>query len=257
MKKLFDGSIPQIATCVVYTDSRAACLAVAARSRAVVVRPVRRHDASRFAENRGWIASCNRACRMNDRLAASFVALVLGGCTLDEHAVDAVLRDPSRVAVQTRDGRTVLEAGRAPTTATVGKLTASRERDGAIVINGRTTVDRHGAVSALDALEDVSTEDGLRLPVCMRYHRGGCRGVLVTPMDNVKVLREYLEPVRVVGLVELALAGLAIGWGVSLAETSQTTSGGGLLIGSGTILAIIGAVQTFRPRHHVNAIVER
>jgi hypothetical protein len=75
-------------------------------------------------------------------------------------------------------------------------------------------------------------------------------------MDNVKVLREYLEPVRVVGFVELALAGLAIGWGVSLATTSQTTSGGGLLIGSGTIVAIIGAVQAFRPKHHVNAIVE-
>ncbi len=92
--------------------------------------------------------------------------------------------------------------------------------------------------------------------MCKRYHRGGCRGVLATPMDNVKVLREYLEPVRVVGLVELALAGVAIGWGVSLADTSPTTSGGGLLIGSGVILAIIGAVQTFRPRHHVNAIVE-
>jgi hypothetical protein len=179
-------------------------------------------------------------------ILAGGLALSTPACTLYERAADVKVNDPALVAVEIGRER-VLSPGRGAAAGQAADTSVRRRQDGAIEVNHRTIVGRDGSVSGLDSIEQAEEGETLRLPLCYRYHRGACHGVILTPATNVRELREYEEPVRVVGVMELVLAGTAIGFGTLLATRPerQHTSGAGLLITSGAVLAIIGALQTF------------
>jgi hypothetical protein len=124
----------------------------------------------------------------------------------------------------------------------------------------RSVVGRDGEVSGVRTLEDMSRAgDVLHLPVCYRYHRrSGCSvAELATPMDNVRLLREREQPDRAVGAFELVFAAGLVTAGVlgERGETQQSTSGPGILITSGAIVAIVGAIEAFRPAGEWRTVV--
>jgi hypothetical protein len=87
----------------------------------------------------------------------------------------------------------------------------------------------------------------------------GCLGTvdLVTPMSNVRLLREQQRPVPLVGIIELVVGVGLVAGGTAVAadRSAQTTSGGPLLIGAGLVAAIMGIAQLAASPEAVRQVV--
>ena len=199
---------------------------------------------------------------MNASWASLFLSLAALGnvsCVMYERAADVRVYDPSRVALDMYDGRRVLAVGAERGHVPRFEMDVTRGKEGTIDVGDRTLVGRDGRVSGLDSLAETTTGSELRLPVCMRYHRGGCRPVeVVTPFDNVRTLKEYESPVRFFGFMELVVAGAMVGGGIFAASNQghQTTTGGALLIGAGGLLGVVAMVQLLASDRDVHSIVD-
>jgi hypothetical protein len=163
-------------------------------------------------------------------LGLALAPLVLSGCIASSPHADLTVIDPSKVTITGHSGVTAADL-----------------------------VGRDGEVSGVQTLDAMGIDgDEVNLPVCWKYHRGGCSHVkLTTPMSNVRLLRERDVPERFVGAAELLYAAGLITAGALLwrGEGQSTESGPALLVTSGGVLAVVGAIQTFRPARTTRTVV--
>jgi hypothetical protein len=175
-------------------------------------------------------------------------------CVAYEPGSEMVVKDPSRVSVETFGGQPVLAPGATTGQLVAENLHARRDDDGAVSVNGTEIVGRDGSVDVRVSLDGIRGGEGYRVPVCYhRTHRSCRRVIMVTPVDNVGRLRTYQEPVRILGVMELLIAGALLGvGGVAEAHPSgQTTTGGGLALAGGGTVALVGLIQLFHGRKDV------
>jgi hypothetical protein len=193
------------------------------------------------------------------RLLAAALLHLTAGCMAYEPAAELRVRDPRLVSLETFAGDPLLPRGSRVAGIPGRDVIATRASDGAIEVDGRTIVASDGDVSGVRSLDDLRATNEVDLPVCYAFHRGGCRHVRVnTPTDNVALLRSWERPERFVGVMELLVASGLVGAGYLSRDPSPhapTTSGEGILITSGAILALVGAFQTFGANRNESVIL--
>jgi hypothetical protein len=191
-------------------------------------------------------------------LAAVVVVCGANACMPHERAAELALKDPRNAALETRNGERVLARGAARGAIPGSDTDVRRDPDGAIEVDGRTVVGRDGRVYDAGSADRIDRGAELRAPVCFAWRKRGCREItIVTPLENVRSLRAFERPVRFVGIMELLIAGSLLTWGAVTERDpgNQTTSGGAILLTSGTVFAIVGLLQTFGGERNAVTIV--
>jgi hypothetical protein len=187
------------------------------------------------------------------------------GCLRYQRETEFAVRDPEKV---TFEGDASPEVKRARDHSARSKHLPLLEADGTVVayaavFGPRAQRDEPGLIgdatpSFALRLDDVTVgDDEVKTNVCLDLgpKRAGCVKsiALVTPTENVRVLRERDKPIRWLGVAEMIAGGLVITAGAVSLDPGK--SGGAILVGLGAVLAAVGIVQTVAPATNESAPV--
>jgi hypothetical protein len=173
----------------------------------------------------------------------------LCGCPAYQHETTLVVSEPRSVVLEVRN-KPPIDPAPGTTITTPEGVSFTRDRDGAFRMGSRTFVESSGEID-----EEISSRayEGGDLRIRIAYGRRHAHHEwLRTPASKVKSFRERDAPMRWIGGVEMAFgAGI---FAAGFPARDKYSSGATILFTSGTILAIVGAIQLFAPNENEHSL---